>query len=130
EHESEFLDWHGFKSYPRPVQKPTLPVHIGGNKGKAFERIAKYGAGWYAPTGDPEELKPQLDEMAEECRKIGRDPAEIEVTAMWPMKGGLDLVKQMEDLGVHRLNVPTLAVAPTDQDSLIKKLGDEIIAKL
>ena len=47
EHQSDFLSWTGFKSYPVPVQDP-LPVIIGGSKGKAFQRIAKYGDGWYA----------------------------------------------------------------------------------
>ena len=49
EHESDFLHWTGFKSHPTPVQDP-FPVVIGGNKGKAYERIAKYGQGWFAPT--------------------------------------------------------------------------------
>ena len=42
EHQSEFIQWSGFKSYPVPVQSP-LPVIIGGSKGKAFERIALHG---------------------------------------------------------------------------------------
>ena len=56
EHDSEFLDWHGFKSYPVPVQKPHVPVIIGGAKGKIYERIAKVGDGWFAPIADPTEL--------------------------------------------------------------------------
>ena len=33
EHGSDFLDWHGFKSYPLPVQRPGVPIHIGGRAG-------------------------------------------------------------------------------------------------
>jgi probable F420-dependent oxidoreductase len=40
EHKSEFRNWSGFKSYPIPVQRPGVPIVIGGSKGKAFERIA------------------------------------------------------------------------------------------
>ena len=37
EHKSDFIDWKGFKSYPVPVQKPHLPIIIGGTKGKAVD---------------------------------------------------------------------------------------------
>ena len=49
EHESEFLSWHGFKSFPIPRQSP-LPVIIGGIKGKIHERIARHGDGWFQGT--------------------------------------------------------------------------------
>lgn len=129
EHESDFLSWHGFKSYPKPVQDP-LPIHIGGTKGKVFERTAKYGNGWYAPGGSPEKLAAQLDSLKAACADVGRDFSEIEITTMWDMKGGLDAVKKLEDAGAHRLNVPVLAMAPGDPDALIKQLGDEVISKL
>jgi probable F420-dependent oxidoreductase len=48
EHKSDFIDWSGFKSYPLPVQNP-MPIVIGGAQGKVYQRIAKYGDGWYAP---------------------------------------------------------------------------------
>jgi alkanesulfonate monooxygenase SsuD/methylene tetrahydromethanopterin reductase-like flavin-dependent oxidoreductase (luciferase family) len=56
EHESDFISWHGFKSYPLPIQNP-FPVVMGGVKGKIFERTAQLGNGWFAPSGDPAELK-------------------------------------------------------------------------
>ncbi len=40
EHESPFLSWHGFKSFPLPVQKPGIPIVMGGNAGKILQRIA------------------------------------------------------------------------------------------
>ncbi len=62
EHQSDFIDWTGFKSNPTPVQDP-FPVIIGGTKGKAFVRTAKYGNGLFAPTASVEELAPKLDEL-------------------------------------------------------------------
>lgn len=129
EHESDFLSWHGFKSYPKPSQDP-LPVHIGGTKGKVFERTAKLGNGWYAPGGSPEKLVDQLDSLKGACKDVGRDFSEIEITTMWDMTGGLDSIKKYEDAGAHRLNIPVLAMAPDDPDDLIKQLGDEVISKL
>jgi probable F420-dependent oxidoreductase len=127
EHRSQFLDWHGFKSYPLPVQQP-FPVHIGGNKGRAFERVARYGNGWYSPSGSVTELSGHIALLKQECERVGRDFSEIEITGVWAMKGGTDAVKRFEDIGVHRLTVPILAIWPGEAAERIKELGDEVIA--
>jgi probable F420-dependent oxidoreductase len=130
EHKSDFIDWHGFKSYPLPAQKPHLPIIIGGNKGKAFERIAKVGDGWFAPSVFPEELPPYLEQLKAACEAEGRNPDEIEITAMWAMQGGLDTIKQFEDMGVSRLNIPLQVMGQGPVIDNVKRLGDDIIAKL
>lgn len=131
EHESDYLSWHGFKSYPVPVQAP-LPIIIGGSKGKAFERIAKYAQGWYAPTASVDQIKAELGKVHDACEKVGRDPSEIEVSTMWIPQMEADKIKEYEDVGVSRLIVPQAALAGmgatlTDQ---IKAFGDEVMAKL
>ena len=110
EHESDFISWHGFKSYPVPVQNP-LPLVMGGVKGKIFERIAKYGNGWNAPAGDPAEMKAHLENLRKACDAIGRDMSEIEITCMWPGIGGKAFLDQLEEAGVHRA-VIMLAAGP------------------
>lgn len=127
EHDSEFLNWHGFKSYPLPVQNP-LPVIIGGAKGKIFERIARHGDGWLAPIPDPAELAKALTELKSVCKKVGRNYADIEITTMWAPEAGLDSIKRLEALGVRR--VTTFVAAAGDPIEAIKKLGSEVIAKL
>jgi alkanesulfonate monooxygenase SsuD/methylene tetrahydromethanopterin reductase-like flavin-dependent oxidoreductase (luciferase family) len=107
EHQSDFLSWSGFKSYPLPVQSP-LPVVIGGAKGKAFERIAKYGQGWYAPTTSTAELAELLVKLDAACEAEGRDRSTVEISAMWTPGG--DPVEAFEELGVSRLVVPLPAL--------------------
>ena len=126
EHQSEFLNWTGFKSYPIPVQKP-LPVVMGGIKGKIHQRIATLGDGWYAPTSDPAELKIHLDKIRAECDKIDRDFSEIEITCMWPGQGGKEAVEIMTNAGCHRLVVPVFALG-SDFTAGISKLAEEVIA--
>jgi probable F420-dependent oxidoreductase len=128
EHDSEFLNWHGFKSYPVPVQKPGVPVIIGGAKGKIYERIAAVGDGWFAPMGDAVELSKALTELKAACGKVGRNFADIEITAMWQPQSGLDGIKQLRDVGVAR--VTTFAMGMGDPIDTIKRLGDDVIAKL
>jgi probable F420-dependent oxidoreductase len=134
EHKSEFVSWTGFKTYPLPVQKrgksPSVPIVIGGSKGKAFERIAKYGDGWYAPTAAISQLEPMMKELAAACAKEKRDPREIEVSCMWvPAMEKADVVEQYQKLGVSRLIVllPALGMPPLEA---IERFGKETLSQL
>ena len=125
EHDSDFVSWHGFKSYPLPVQNP-MPVVMGGVKGKIFERIAKYGNGWYAPAGDPAEMKVHLESLRKACDVIGRDMSEIEITCMWPGMGGKAFLDQLQEVGVHRVVMP-LAGGP-DVAQTLSSIAEEVIS--
>ncbi|MEM7100265.1 MAG: LLM class F420-dependent oxidoreductase [Pseudomonadota bacterium] len=127
EHQSDFINWSGFKSYPLPVQKPHLPVIMGGAAGKIYERIAKHGNGWYAPIGDPGELKAALDNLRAACDEHDRDFSEIEITTMWPGRGGKEAVEIMADAGAHRLVVPIFALGANPIEG-IQKLAEDVIA--
>lgn len=107
EHHGEFVNWSGFKSFPLPVQKP-FPVHIGGSKGKIMQRVARYGEGWYAPEGDPERMQAMLKELQHACDEIGRDFNTIEITCSSGMDA--DHIKRLQDVGVHRVTFPTMAL--------------------
>jgi len=107
EHESDFISWKGFKSYPLPVQNP-FPVVMGGVKGKIFERIAQLGNGWFAPTGDPTELKGHMTDLAKACDAAGRDMGDIEITCMWPGVGGKEFLEELASVGVSRVVVPMM----------------------
>ncbi|MCP5056207.1 MAG: LLM class F420-dependent oxidoreductase [bacterium] len=129
EHESDFLHWTGFKSHPNPVQDP-FPVIIGGVKGKAFERVAKYGQGWFAPTPQLDVLESQLEKLGEACAAEGRDLSSVEVTAMWFPALGLDSIAKFTDLGVERLVIPVPALGQGNPVENLDKLGNDVIAKL
>ncbi|MEP5569305.1 MAG: LLM class F420-dependent oxidoreductase [Halioglobus sp.] len=128
EHQSDFINWSGFQSYPLPKQEGGVPIVIGGSKGKAFERIAKHGDGWFAPTNDAAGLEPMLTPLKAACDDVGRDYNSIEITSMWDNTGGLDAVKAFEDIGVSRLIVPLFALG-RDPVAGIGKLAEDIIAK-
>ena len=128
EHQSDFISWSGFKSYPLPVQNP-LPVIIGGAKGKILERIAKHGNGWYVPGTDLDQIRQQLAALKTTCDDIGRDFGEIEITCMWPGTGGVEAVNTYADMGVHRL-VTFVPATGADPAAGIQQLGEDVIAKV
>lgn len=129
EHNSQHLRWHGFKSFPLPVQSP-FPVIIGGIKGKVFDRIAQHGNGWYAPLGDPAQLTDELAKLRAACERIGRDFKSIEITASFGPGGGLDMVRRMRDAGAHRLTTFAAGFGKGNVADGIKRIGDEIVGKL
>ena len=129
EHHSPCLHWSGGRSCPLPVQKP-FPVIIGGSKGKAFERIARYGTGWYAPCESADELAPLLDALKLACGAHGRDFAQIEITAMWRPELGIERVHAMRGLGVHRLVARMIPDPRHDLLAQIARVGEDVIAKL
>lgn len=126
EHQSDFIQWENFKSYPVPVQSP-LPIVMGGNKGKIFERIARFGDGWFVPGSDIEELKLMLDQMRAACDAIGRDAAEIEITVMWPGRGGAEAVAALEKVGVHRAVIPLQALGGNPLEGM-ESLAQQVLA--
>ena len=124
-HESDFISWNGFKSYPLPIQNP-FPVIMGGVKGKIFERTAQLGNGWFAPTGDPAELMNHMKTLQKECDAIGRDISEIEITCMWPGIGGKDFLGELEAVGVSRVVMPMMGQG--DPMETLQKVAEEVIA--
>jgi probable F420-dependent oxidoreductase len=129
EHKSDFLDWSGFQSYPLPVQEGGVPIVIGGARGKAMQRIAQLGDGWFAPVNDAASLQPMLSSLQAACDDIGRDMAEIEITTMWNNEGGLEAVQALADAGVSRIIVSLLDLGKDPLEE-IQKLAEEIVAKV
>lgn len=131
EHESEFLHWTNFKSYPLPVQRPHPPLIIGGDSGPALRRVARLGDGWFAVDNKPERLAERLKELAQLAKEAGRDPAKIEISLFWTrFSEGLDSVKRYADLGVSRLIIPWRTMGVTNGADGLDKLANEVIAKL
>lgn len=130
EHRSEFLDWSGFKSYPLPVQKPRIPLIIGGTTPAAIRRVVAHGDGWIT-VGSPEELAAPSGLLREQAAAAGREMASIEITSTWIyVKEGPDSLKKYEDLGATRLVIPWQALGDKDPIAGLDKLGDAVLAKL
>ncbi|HUI25771.1 MAG TPA: LLM class F420-dependent oxidoreductase [Candidatus Kryptonia bacterium] len=123
----KFFRWGKVESHPKPIQKPGVPIVVGGHTEMAARRAARYGDGFYPGVSDDEQLKWILGIMRDECKKVGRDAAKIEVSAGRRMPT-VDGAKLLRDLGVTRFMT---AVPAFDADGLtrgLEQLGD-LIAK-
>ena len=130
DHESEFLSWHGFKSYPLPVQRPHPPLIIGGNSPAALRRVARFGDGWFAASSKPEDLTRGIAALREETEKAGRDPSRIEITTFWTQAAqGMESVQAYAEAGAARLVAP-LATLGDDPSEGIDRLAETVIGKV
>jgi probable F420-dependent oxidoreductase len=69
---------------PKPLQKPHPPIWIGGSVRATLRRVVKYGTGWHPTTRlSPTAMAAALAHLREEAERVGRDPAEIELSLRW-----------------------------------------------
>jgi probable F420-dependent oxidoreductase len=127
EHQSEYINWSGFKSYPIPG-KSGIPIIMGGTKGKIYQRLARHGDGWFLPVDTPAAVAPMLKPLGPACEAQGRDPSTIELSCMWNMQDGLDAIKGFEDAGISRVIVPVFALGK-DPVAGLSELAENIISK-
>jgi len=71
---------------PKPVQKPHIPVWIGGNSKRAIRRAVALGDGWHPTRPLPEEVKAGVAYAQEVCRQRGRDPSSLTIGVREPLK--------------------------------------------
>ena len=62
---------------PKPLQKPHIPLWIGGDSPAALRRTATAGDGWHPSSLSPEEFSLGKREIEDLAAKAGRDPESI-----------------------------------------------------
>jgi len=143
EHHGEYYDFAPFRFQPKPVQKPTIPIEVGGSSPAALRRAGRIGDGWIEiGAKTPETLTQMIDTVQRHRREAGRENTPFEVTC--GLGRTLDDAKRAQELGITRL---TLGPAPhgnvLDDPSkpharlevkhfvdFTKQYADEVIAKL
>jgi len=62
---------------PKPVQKPSIPIWVGGSSPGALQRVATLGDGWHPSGVSPEEYSLAKREIEDLAVAAGRDPAQL-----------------------------------------------------
>ena len=87
----KFVNFSNLIFLPKPVQKPGIPIWIGGHSKAALKRAGQLGDGWHPIGGvptiplEPEDVRKDWQTMAEFAHQAGRDPKAIRVA----LKGSL-----------------------------------------
>jgi alkanesulfonate monooxygenase SsuD/methylene tetrahydromethanopterin reductase-like flavin-dependent oxidoreductase (luciferase family) len=81
EFKGQFYSIPASKIGPKPMQKPHLPILLGGFSPKTFLRIVNYADGWIpvAGFGPLEQREEAINGLREGARKANKDPSNIRV---------------------------------------------------
>jgi probable F420-dependent oxidoreductase len=118
EYHGEMVDFGPMWSWPKPVQKPHPPVHLGGSGPGVLKRVVAYADGWMPNRGNDLARIPELQELA---REAGRE--RIPVT-LYP-KAEPAAIEKAAEAGVDRC---IYYVPPDGRDQALTRL--EELAKL
>jgi probable F420-dependent oxidoreductase len=67
---------------PKPIQKPHIPIYLGGYVTKTLNRIANFADGWIADVSGPlEHVENSMKVLRDQASKANRNPNEIKVIA-------------------------------------------------
>ena len=122
----KFTSFTKARSNPKPVQKPGIPIVVGGHTKGAARRAGRLGDGFFPAR--PQDIGVLLDEMKRAAKDAGRDPDAIEVTTGGPPN--IDFAKSLADQGVSRLVMPAPTFDPNDADRAFGDLAENFISKI
>jgi probable F420-dependent oxidoreductase len=80
EFSGRFYSFDGILFYPKPVQKPHIPIWVGGHSRPAVRRAAVHGDAWHPTRQTPEYVADMLPYLHSQAQKAGRDPDEITIS--------------------------------------------------
>jgi len=103
---------------PKPVQKPHVPIIVGGHSARALRRAVEYGSGWYGFALNPAHTKPLLEQLDGQLARAGRDRRGFEIV-ITPTSVTPETIDEFARLGVDRLVVQLGSQRP---DAIDKRL--------
>ncbi len=75
-----FSSFDGILSYPKPVQRPHIPIWVGGHARGSIRRTVAYGDAWHPTRQTPEYVAGLLPYLREQAEAAGRDAGEITIS--------------------------------------------------
>ena len=120
------------RMYPKPVQRPHPPIHVGGESDAALKRVASFGQGWFGFNIMPEAVTERLSVLDRLLAARGRSRREIAITVSPPVKTPveLDLVRRFQDAGADQVVGVLRAYDPDQVRAALDSLANGVIARL
>ena len=79
-HQGQFYSFEGIQLYPKPVQKPHIPIWVGGHTRRAIRRTVAFGDAWHPTRQTPEYVEGMLPYLRHNAQEVGRDPNDITIS--------------------------------------------------
>jgi probable F420-dependent oxidoreductase len=121
--EGEFYSLKPCAMFPKPVQSPHPPIHIGGESDAALARAARSGQGWHTFNRAPGELAEPLAKLDDLLEAQGRTRADLTITVC-PYFQPLDADRagQYAEAGADAVAALLFAFGPDDVRSSLDAL--------
>jgi probable F420-dependent oxidoreductase len=104
---------------PKPVQKPHVPLWIGGESQAALRRAARLGDGWHSASTSLAELPEKIHFLREALDAAGRTVENFVISAFPSDRFTLDVVQQFAAHGVTHLLAPVFSF---ERDKVLRRL--------
>ncbi len=115
EYHGETYDLPACEMYPKPVQQPHPPIHVGGETPAALRRAARLCQGWHTFNRSPGELAAGLAGLDVHLEEAGRSRADLRITVC-PYFQQLtpDAVERYAEAGADAVAALFFAFTPED----------------
>jgi probable F420-dependent oxidoreductase len=118
--------WVNFKTCrldPKPIQKPHVPIIVGGYADAALRRTVRFGAGWYGFSRDPASTKDMIGQLDGAFLKAGRKRGpNFQIIVTPPLSMPVDSMQTYAEIGVDRLIVNLGSQRPERVDERMSEL--------
>ena len=151
EFHGRFRSFDGIKFYPKPIQKPHIPIWVGGHTKRAIRRTVAYGDAWHPTRQTPEYVAGLLPYLRQQAEAADRDPDEITVSLKRSLhftdlgitlsgntqptasfigstQQVIDDVHKCEGLGIHQLTYDFLTDDVDDCIRIMEHLAENVMS--
>lgn len=128
EYDGEFYQLPPSRQFPKPVQQPHPPIHVGGDSDAALRRVADLGQGWFGFGLGPDEAAARLRDLAGLLEKRGRRLEDVEISIA-PNSRDLDLatIEAYRAAGVDQLIIAARGRTAEDFLASLTRLGHTVV---
>jgi len=119
---------------PRPIQKPSPRVLIGGGgERKTLRLVARYADACNLFASNPEEIAHKLDVLTRHCDDEGRDPALIDKTILAmadPLTGVDEFLAEMAQYAKLGVDTVWISAASEDPAAWVEQVTRQVVSRL
>ena len=151
-YDGRYHEISGITFEPKPIQKPGIPIWVGGHSRRAIRRTVHYGDAWHPTRQSPAYVAGMLPYLRSYAAERGRNPDEITIslkralhfTDLGIVQGGnplaagalvgtaqevTDDIKRCEDLGIEQVTFDFRTAKFDECIRVIEALADRVMTK-
>lgn len=124
-YEGEFISFPPIRLFPKPMQKPHPPIHLGVHDPKyAPARVARYADGWCPGDLPPGDAVDAVTAVRRAAQERGRNPDQIELSVLLTPNENfptLDDMSQYRKAGIRRIILRVMEAATGDGVAAVRR---------